>query len=88
MTALNRKLARDTLYMAAQAIAISLVMACGVATFVMSLCTYASLLRTRDRYYDEHRFASVFAHLKRAPNSLALRIAEIPGVAAPAGRAR
>jgi len=68
--------------MAAQAVAISLVLACGVATFVMSLCTYASMMRTRERYYDRYSFASVFTHLKRAPNSLSARIAEIPGVAA------
>jgi putative ABC transport system permease protein len=82
MTALNRKLVRDTMYMAAQAIAISLVLACGVATFVMSLCTYASMMQTRERYYDRYSFASVFTHLKRAPNSLGERIDEIPGVAA------
>jgi putative ABC transport system permease protein len=82
MSALNRKLFRDTLHTAAQAVAISLVLACGVATFVMSLCTYASMLQTREHYYDRYSFASVFTHLKRAPNSLGARIAEIPGVAA------
>ena len=81
MTALNRKLIRDAIYMAAQAIAISLVLACGVATFVMSLCTYASMTQTRERYYHRYSFASVFTHLKRAPNSMGARIAEIPGVA-------
>ena len=81
MTALNRKLLRDIAHMATQAIAISLVMGCGVAMLVMSLCTYRSMLRTRDRYYERYRFAEVFAHLKRAPNPLAERIAEIPGVA-------
>src|SRR6187397_3028009 len=81
MTALNRKLLRDTMGMAAQAIAIGLVMACGVATFVMSLCTYLSLQETRDRYYDRYAFANVFVQLKRAPNSLAERVVEIPGVA-------
>ena len=82
MTALNRKLCRDTIYMATQAVAISLVLACGVATFVMSLCTYASMMQTRERYYDRYSFARLFTHLKRAPNSLRARIAEIPGVAA------
>lgn len=82
MTALNRKLVRDTMRMATQTIAISLVLACGVATFVMSLCTYASMMQTRERYYDRYSFATVFTHLKRAPNSLGARIAEIPGVAA------
>jgi len=64
-----------------QAIAISLVVACGVATFVMSLTTLSSLERARDQYYEQFRFAHVFAHLKRAPNSLAERMTEIPGVA-------
>src|SRR6516225_8599529 len=82
MSALNRKLFRDTLYMAAQAVAISLVLACGVATFVMSLCTYMSMMQTREHYYNRYSFANVFTHLKRAPNSLGARIAEIPGVAA------
>ena len=81
MTSLNRKAVRDTMQMAAQAVAISLVLACGVATFVMSLCTYASMMQTRERYYDRYSFASLFTHLKRAPNSLGARIAEIPGVA-------
>lgn len=81
MSALNRKLLRDLKHVATQALAISLVMACGVATLVMSLCTYSSMLQTRDRYYERYRFAQIFAHLKRAPNSLAQRIAEIPGVA-------
>jgi putative ABC transport system permease protein len=81
MTALNRKLARDVWQMKTQAIAISLVMACGVATFVMSLCTLSSMERMRDAYYDRYRFAHVFTHLKRAPDSLATRIADIPGVA-------
>jgi putative ABC transport system permease protein len=81
MSALNRKLLRDLAHMATQAIAISLVMGCGVAMLVMSLCTYRSMLQTRDRYYERYRFAHVFAQLKRAPNPLAQRIAEIPGVA-------
>ena len=82
MTALNRKLLRDLLAMKAQALAIALVMASGVATFVTSRCTVTSLRDALEQYYDRNRFADVFAHLKRAPNSLVTRIAEIPGVAA------
>lgn len=80
MSALNRKMLRDLLHMKGQALAICLVMACGIAIFVMALSMVDSLQRTLDTYYDHHRFAEVFAHLKRAPNSLARRIAEIPGV--------
>ena len=81
MTSLNRKLVRDLMLMKGQAIAIALVMACGVATFVMSLSTLASLQITQEAYYERYRFAHVFAHCKRAPNALAQRIAAIPGVA-------
>lgn len=81
MSALHRKLMRDLWQMRGQMLAICLVMACGVATFVMSVSTLNSLRRTQDAYYERYRFAQVFTHLKRAPSSLAARIAEIPGVA-------
>ncbi|MFM8349987.1 MAG: FtsX-like permease family protein, partial [Actinomycetales bacterium] len=81
MTALHRKLLRDLWQMKGQALAICLVIACGVATFVMSLCTLESLQRTQQMYYGAYHFAQVFAHLKRAPEAVAARIAEIPGVA-------
>lgn len=81
MRALTRKLLRDLWAMRGQALAIALVMACGVATFVMSLCLQASLRRTMDAYYERYRFADAFAHLKRAPDALRERLAEVPGVA-------
>src|SRR5262245_17577802 len=80
MRALDRKWLRDLWNMKGQAAAIAAVIACGVATFVMSLSTRHSLERTQARYYERYRFAQVFAHLKRAPQALADRIAEIPGV--------
>ena len=80
MSALDRKLLRDLWLMRSQALAICLVMACGVATYVMSLSLLWSMLRTQEVYYEHHRFAQVFAHLKRAPRTLAERLAEIPGV--------
>jgi putative ABC transport system permease protein len=66
--------------MRGQAMAIALVIASGIATYVMSLSTLDSLLLTRDIYYRDYGFAEVFASLKRAPESLASRIQEIPGV--------
>ncbi len=80
LRALDRKLLRDLLDMKGQALAICLVLASGVATFVMSLTTLQSLRGMRDSYYERARFADVFATLKRAPQSLARQIAEIPGV--------
>jgi putative ABC transport system permease protein len=81
MTALDRKLWRDLISMRGQAFAIALVIASGVATFVMSISTLDSLRLTQSTFYQEYRFAQVFASLKRAPESVRLRIAEIPGVA-------
>lgn len=81
MTALHRKLGRDLRQMWTQGLAIALVIGCGVATFVMSLTAQRSLAVTQERYYEEFRFAQVFAHVKRAPLALAGRIADIPGVA-------
>lgn len=81
MTALNRKLLRDLWNMRGQAVAISLVLACGIAAFVMSLSMRVSLVETLASYYDRYRFAEVFANVKRAPNPVAERIADIPGVA-------
>lgn len=81
MRAIDRKLLRDILHMKGQVIAICAVIACGVATFVMSLSALEALRGTQETYYDRYRFAEIFAGLKRAPNTLAARIAEIPGVA-------
>ena len=72
---------RDLWRMKGQAVAIGLVIASGIATFVMSMSTLESLQRTRASYYEQARFAHIFAHLKRAPNTLRERVAEIPGVA-------
>ncbi len=78
--ALDRKLLRDLWHMRGMGIAISLVVIGGLSTFVMSLATYDSLSLTRDRYYREQRFAEVFAPLQRAPEPVAERIRDIPGV--------
>ena len=80
MSALDRKLLRDLWQIRGQALAIALVIASGVATYIMFVATLASLQQTRDAFYRDYRFADVFASVKRAPISLAKRIADIPGV--------
>jgi len=74
MTVLDLKLLRDLWHMRGQVLAIAAVIMGGVATMVMSLSTYDSLDLTRDRFYREYRFAEVFAHLKRAPETVAERL--------------
>jgi putative ABC transport system permease protein len=82
MRMLDRKLVRDLRRMWAQALAIALVMASGVATFVLASGAYHSLEETRAAYYLRYRFADVFAEVRRAPKSVTEQILAIPGVAA------
>jgi putative ABC transport system permease protein len=82
MSLLDLKLLRDLRALKSQALAVALVMACGLAMMIMTRSLIASLENTRENYYRDNRFAEIFARLKRAPNSVASRLAAIPGVAA------
>lgn len=81
MQALDKKLIRDLWHLWGQGLAIALIVACGIAIFVAMSGTYQSLKLTQAAYYDQYRFAQVFAQLKRAPDSLIEQIRAIPGVA-------
>jgi putative ABC transport system permease protein len=81
MQALDRKLLRDLLHLRGQAVAIALVVACGIASFVTTMSTYESLRNSQAIYYEQYRFAQLFASLKRAPDSLETRLRQLPGVA-------
>lgn len=77
---LDRKLVRDLIRIWSQVLAIALVMAAGIAMFVMARSALASLERSRAEYYREYRFADLFAHARRVPQAMAARIRELPGV--------
>jgi len=81
MSLLDLKLLRDLKALKSQALAVALVMACGLAMMIMTRSLIVSLETTRDAYYRDNRFAEVFARLKRAPNAVAAQLAAIPGVA-------
>lgn len=81
VSALHRKFLRDLGGLKTQVLTIALVLAGGIASFVSLQGTYASLVRSRDAYYDRQRFAHVFATVERAPEALAARIEALPGVA-------
>ena len=82
MRELDRKVFRDLVHMRGQFVAVALVVACGVASYVSMVSTYRSLLLSQSQYYAAYRFADVFAQLKRAPDSVAGQIRNLPGVAA------
>jgi putative ABC transport system permease protein len=79
---LDRKLLRDLWAMKGQALAIAMVIAAGVTMYVTYLSNFDSLERTRAAYYEEARFADVFASARRVPLAVASRIRATPGVAA------
>ncbi|MBX3427803.1 MAG: FtsX-like permease family protein [Pirellulales bacterium] len=81
LSALHRKTLRDLWQIKGLASAVAIVMSCGVALFILSRSMLHSLDLTQRTYYERFDFAQVFASVKRAPNTLAARIAEIPGVA-------
>ncbi|MGM0741470.1 MAG: ABC transporter permease [Pseudomonadota bacterium] len=80
MDALDKKLLRDFRRLWAQALAIALVLACGVAILMTTFGMYGALEDTRAAYYERNRFADVFAGANRAPDSILSDIRAIPGV--------
>ncbi len=78
--ALNKKLIRDLWNIKGQVSAITLVMAAGIAVFVIMFGVLDSLRLTQTTYYERYQFADVFASLKRAPQSVVERIGDISGV--------
>ncbi len=81
MRALNIKLLRNLWTLKGQGIAIAVVIATGVAMFVMSFTALDALRLSQQSVYQSQRFSDVFANLKRAPESLAERLRAVPGVA-------
>jgi len=77
---LNQKSLRDLWNIKGQMTAITLVMAAGIAIFIIMFGVLDSLKLTRDTYYERYQFADIFASLKRAPESVKERINNIPGI--------
>ncbi|WP_296422905.1 ABC transporter permease [Yoonia sp.] len=80
MHALDKKLVRDFARLWKQAVAIALVLACGVAILLTAVGMYNALGETRQTYYERNRFADVFSDVRRAPESLTAELAAIDGV--------
>lgn len=82
MRVLDRKLLRDLAHLWGQMIAVALVVTCGIGMFVTLRSMHRYLLKTQASYYEQYRFAEIFAPLKRAPLAVASEIAAWPEVAA------
>jgi len=77
---IHRKLLRDLGLLKGQVAAIAVVIAAGVMTLILAVTNLDSILLSQERFYEEQRFADVFAELTRAPEGVSERLREIPGV--------
>nr|WP_245243084.1 ABC transporter permease [Pararhodobacter sp. SW119] len=77
---------RDLRQIWAQAVAIALVLGCGIMLMVGAQGTQRSLEETRAAYYERFRFADIFAQATRAPRALLAEIGALDGVALAEGR--
>ena len=77
---LDLKVMRDLWSMRTQVLSIALLIASGIAVFVMSVSNYLALVGAMDAHYRNERFADLFASLKRAPLAVADRLREIDGI--------
>jgi putative ABC transport system permease protein len=82
MRPLHLKLLRDLWKMRGQMVAIIAVLACGIAAYVAMLSVHASLRATGDSYFERYRLPDAFARVADAPEAVAARVAQIPGVQA------
>ncbi|WP_211201730.1 ABC transporter permease [Rhodobacter sp. NTK016B] len=83
---LTRKMMRDLRRIWAQALAIALVLACGIMMMVGMQATQSTLEATRAAFYDRQRFADIFAQMTRAPRDIVAQAQRIDGVALAEGR--
>lgn len=86
LSMLDRKLVRDLARLWAQALAVALVMACGVMTLILALGATRALDETRSAFYDRTRFGDIFASVTRAPDGIKSAILAIDGVSSVATR--
>ena len=80
MSAIRQKFLREVHGLRGQLLSIAVVVATGVMTVVTMRGSYESLVEAQQSYYRSARFADVWSHLKRAPESFREQLARIPGV--------
>lgn len=85
---LNRKLLRDLWHIRGQALAIAVVIGCGIGMYVMSKATLESLLQARSDYYHREHLAEIIAPVVRAPRSVVDALNQVSGVALVQSRIR
>lgn len=82
MRALDRKVLRDVKHLKGQLFAVAVLVACGVAVFIMLRSMYGYLRGGQSTYYAQYGFGEVFAHATRVPSAVEEHLRNVPGVAA------
>lgn len=77
---LDRKLRRDLRTHAGPIVAIAIVVACGVASYVAERTMARILTSAQAEYYAQVRFPDLFAQVRRAPDGALARLRAIPGI--------
>lgn len=77
---LDRKLWRDLRRMRSHVITLSLLIICGLSLMIAAGSSYQSLLRSRDHFYQQNKFADLFAEFHGAPRSLVKSLGQRPGI--------
>lgn len=80
VSVLDIKALRDLWSMRLQVLSISMLIAAGVAVFVMSVSNYLALVGAMEAHYRNERFADLFASVTRAPLAVVDKLRETDGV--------
>jgi len=78
MRMLDRKALRDALHLKGQLLAIAVLVACGVAVFIMLRSMNGYLRESQASYYERYGFGELFAHATRAPAGVELALRDLP----------
>jgi len=80
MRTLHRKLLRDLAGLKGQVAAIAVVIAGGVMTLMISVTSLDAIRLSMERFYATNQLGDLFASVNRAPEGIAERLREIPGI--------
>ena len=86
MGVLTRKLWRNIISTRGQFLAVTAVVAIGIALYIAMTTAYANLERAQQDFYRQDNFADYYFQAVRAPEEIVNQISALPGVTAATGR--
>lgn len=86
MSVLNKKLWRNIISTRGQFLAVTAVVAVGIALYIAMTTAYANLDRAQKEFYRQDNFADYYFQTIKAPEEITRQITALPGVIAATGR--